>query len=169
MQDLLHALHIEPRIMAAQVTGFILLWILLAKYLFKPVMALLKAREAELKAAYDKAAEERGQAERIRAEVEARLAEIQAEDRARIQAAVAEAQSVKDEMIAEARARAEETLRRGEEDLARERQKILAEMRAQTVDISLAVAGKIIGESLDEDRHRRLVNDFIDKLGSAKP
>ncbi|MBP6965010.1 MAG: F0F1 ATP synthase subunit B [Armatimonadetes bacterium] len=169
MQDLLHALHIEPRIMAAQVTGFILLWILLAKYLFKPVMALLKAREAELKAAYDKAAEERGQAERIRAEVEARLAEIQAEDRARIQAAVAEAQSVKDEMIAEARARAEETLRRGEEDLARERQKILAEMRAQTVDISLAAAGKIIGESLDEDRHRRLVNDFIDKLGSAKP
>ena len=168
MQDLLHALHIEPRIMAAQVTGFILLWILLAKYLFKPVMALLKAREAELKAAYDKAAEERGQAERIRAEVEARLAEIQAEDRARIQAAVAEAQSVKDEMIAEARARAEETLRRGEEDLARERQKILAEMRAQTVDISLAAAGKIIGESLDEDRHRRLVNDFIDKLGSAK-
>ena len=168
MQDLLHALHIEPRIMAAQVTGFILLWILLAKYLFKPVMALLKAREAELKAAYDKAADERGQAERIRAEVEARLAEIQAEDRARIQAAVAEAQSVKDEMIAEARARAEETLRRGEEDLARERQKILAEMRAQTVDISLAAAGKIIGESLDEDRHRRLVNDFIDKLGSAK-
>jgi len=168
MQDLLHALHIEPRIMAAQVTGFILLWILLAKYLFKPVMALLKAREAELKAAYDKAAEERGQAERIRAEVEARLAEIQAEDRARIQAAVAEAQSVKDEMIAEARARAEETLRRGEEDLARERQKILAEMRAQTVDISLAAAAKIIGESLDEDRHRRLVNDFIDKLGSAK-
>jgi len=169
MQDLLHALHIEPRIMAAQVTGFILLWILLAKYLFKPVMALLKAREAELKAAYDKAAEERGQAERIRADVEARLAEIQAEDRARIQAAVAEAQSVKDEMIAEARARAEETLRRGEEDLARERQKILAEMRAQTVDISLAAAAKIIGESLDEDRHRRLVNDFIDKLGSAKP
>lgn len=169
MQELLHALHIEPRIMAAQVTGFILLWILLAKYLFKPVMALLKAREAELKAAYDKAAEDRGAAERIKAEVEARLADIETEARSRIQAAVAEAQSVKDEIVAEARARAEATLRRGEEELAREREKILAEVRAQTVDLSIAAAGKVIGETLDEERHRRLVNDFIDKLGSAKP
>lgn len=154
--------------MAAQVTGFVLLWMVLARYLFRPMMALLKTRETEIKATYDLASADRASAEELKAEFESRLAGIEAEARVRLQAAIKEAQTAKDEMLAEARARVDDTLRRGEEELAREREKILAEIREQTVDLSLAAAAKIVGESLDEARHRMLVNDFIDKLGSAK-
>ncbi len=168
MAELFHELGIDPRVIASQIIGFVLLWIVLARFLFRPVMALLQSRETEIKATYDRAAAERQSAEELKAEFERRLAEIEAEARSRIQVAIKEAQAAKDDMMAEARAKVEDTLRRGEEDLAREREKILAEIREQTVDLSLAAATKIIGESLDEAKHRMLVNDFIDKLGSAK-
>lgn len=169
MQELLHALHIEPNIMAAQVTGFVLLWILLARYLFKPMLALLQTRENEIKGTYDKADAELAAAEQLKVDLDARLAGIEAEARTRIQAAIKEAQVAKDDMLAEAKTRVDGILKRGEEDLAREREKILAEIRGQTVDLSIAAASKIIGESLDEARQRKLVNDFIDQIGSAKP
>lgn len=168
MQELLHQLHIEPTVMAAQVTGFILLWIILAKYLFRPILALLNAREEEIKLTYANAEAERVKAEEFRAEYERRLAGIEAEARARIQSAVHEAESAKDQILTDARTRSEDILRRGEEELVREREKTLAQIREDVVDISLAAAGAIIGESMDESKHRKLVNEFVDKIGAAE-
>jgi len=168
MQELLHQLHIDPKVMAAQVTGFILLWILLAKVLFRPVLALLHAREQEIKTTYEQAHATRSAADELKSELEQRLAGIEAEARSRIQAAVKDAQDAKDDILADARTRAEGIRQRGQEDLAREREKTLAALREQVVDISLSAAGKLIEASLDEAKHRKLVKDFVNRIGSAK-
>jgi F-type H+-transporting ATPase subunit b len=165
--ELLHELHIEPKVIAAQITALILLWMILARFLFRPVLALLHSREQDIKTTYETAENERAQAEEFRADYERRLSVIEAEARSRIQAAIKEAQGAKNDIIAEGRSRSEEILRRGQEELAREREKILAQLREQVVDISLSAAGKLIGESLDEARHRKLVSDFIDRIGTA--
>ncbi|MDH7482246.1 MAG: F0F1 ATP synthase subunit B [Armatimonadota bacterium] len=166
--EALKELGIDPKVMAAQVTGFILLWIVLARYLFRPVLAFLDERQRQIKLAIDNANEERAKAEQLRAEFEQRMASIEAEARSRVQAAVREANAAKEEILAEARNRAESILQRGQEDLAREREKILAQLREEVVNISLAAAGKVIGEALDEERHRKLVSDFIEKLEAKK-
>ncbi|MHB0912527.1 MAG: F0F1 ATP synthase subunit B [Armatimonadota bacterium] len=155
---------IDPAILPAQIIGFLLLWFVLAKFLFRPVLALLKSRDEEIKSTYDEAAAERARADQFRTEYETRLSGIEAEARTRLQDAVKEAQTAKDEIIGEARGRSEELLRRAQEDLAREREKTLAQLREQVVDISLGAAGKLIGESLDEAKHRRLVGEFIDRI-----
>jgi F-type H+-transporting ATPase subunit b len=154
--------------MAAQVTGFVLLWIILARYLFRPILALLNAREEEIKLSYENAETERAKAEEFREEYEKRLAGIEAEARARIQSAVREAEAARDQIVSEARGRSEDILRRGAEELAREREKTLAQIRTEVVDISLAAAGKIIGESMDDQKHRKLVNEFVDKIGAVE-
>lgn len=168
MSEIMHALNIDPKVMAAQVTGFILLWIVLAKYLFRPVLAMLQARDQEIKTTYENAESERTQAEEFRADYEKRLAGIEAEARSHIQAAVKDAEAAKNDILAEARSRSEDIRRRGQEDLAREREKTLAQLREEVVDISLSAAGKLIEESLDEAKHRRLVSDFIHKIGTTK-
>lgn len=168
MSELFHSLGIDPHVIAAQIIGFVLLWILLAKFLFKPVMGLMDSRQQDIKSVYDNAEAERVKAEEFRADYEKRLAGIEAEARTRIQTAVREAENTKDEIVADARTRAEDVLRRGQEDLAREREKILAQLREEVVNISLSAASKIIGESLDDTRHRKLVNDFVDKIGVAE-
>lgn len=168
MSEILHALNIDPRVMAAQVTGFIILWIILARYLFRPMLALLDSRKREIELTYEKANNERAEAEQLKAEFDQRIAGIEAEARSRIQAAIKEAQDAKDEILTDARTRSEDILHRGQEDLAREREKTLAGLREEVVNISLSAAGKLIGESLDEARHRKLVSDFVDRIGTAK-
>lgn len=165
MEDILHQLGVDdPRVMAAQVTAFILLWILLAKYLFRPVLALLHARDQEIKQTYENAETERARAEELRALYERRIEDVESEVRARIQSAIKQAEDAKDHIITDARTRSEDILRRGQEDLAREREKTLAQIREEVVDLSLSAAGKLIEESLDAERHRKLVTDFIDKI-----
>ena len=165
MSELLHTLSIDPRVIASQIIGFILLWMLLARFLFKPVQNLLSSREQDIKSAYDTAENARAKAEEFEAEYEKRLAGIETEARSRIQTAVKEAEEAKSRIITEARARSEDILRRGQEDLAREREKTLAEIRGEVVDIAISAAGKVIGESMDEPKQRKLVNDFIDGIG----
>lgn len=164
MAELFHELGIDPRIIAAQIAGFILLWLLLARFLFRPVMGLLASREQEIKSTYEGAENERASAEEFRVEYEKRLAGIEAEARAKIQDAIRDAEDAKNDILGDARRRSEDILRRAEEDLAREREKTLAEIREQVVDLSLEAAGKLVGETLDEPRHRRLIGDFISRL-----
>lgn len=165
--ETLHSL-IDPKVMAASVTGFIILWIVLARYLFKPVLTLLDERKEEIKTTYESAEAERKQAEDYRADYEKRLAQIEAEARTHIQTAIREAEDAKNHLIAEARRRSEEILRRGQEELAREREKIIAQIREEIVNMSLAAASKLIEESLDEQKHRKLISDFIESLESVQ-
>jgi len=164
MAELFHELGIDPRIIAAQIAGFVLLWWLLARYLFRPVMGMLAAREQDIKSTYEAAENEQARAEEFRADYERRLAGIEAEARAKIQEAVKQAEDAKNDILAESRQRSEDILRRGQEDLAREREKTLAQIREEVVDLSLEAAGKLVGETLDEPRHRRLIGDFISRL-----
>ena len=166
MSELLHTLSIDPKVMAAQVTGFILLWILLARYLFQPMLTLFDARRKAIKTTFEDAENERARAEEFRADYEKRLAGIEAEARARMQEAVKEAQNAKNEILADAKSRSDDILRRGQEDLAREREKTLTQLREEVVNISLDAAGKLIGESMDQPKHRKLVGDFIDRIGT---
>lgn len=164
MAELFKELGIDPRVIAAQILGFALLWILLRRYLFGPVMGLVQSRQQEIKSTYEAAENEQARAEEFRTEYEKRLTGIEAEARAKIQEAIKHADDAKNEIIADARRRSEDILKRGEEELAREREKTLAAIREEVVDLSLEAAGKLVGETLDEPRHRRLIGDFISRL-----
>ena len=165
----MEAIHhlLDPKVTAATFVAFILLWIVLARFLFKPVLGLIDAREQEIRDTYKTAESDRSQAETYRADYEKRLSDVEVEARTRIQTAVKEAQDAKEQILAEARARSEGIVRRGQEELEREREKTLAQIREEVVGISLDAAGKLLGESMDDSRHRKLVGDFIGKIGAA--
>ncbi|MGB9588630.1 MAG: F0F1 ATP synthase subunit B [Armatimonadota bacterium] len=168
MAELFHTLNIDPKVIASQITGFILLWVVLARFLFRPVMALLDARDQEIKSIYENAQNEHARAEELRVEYEQRISAIESEARSRIQAAIKQGESMKDEIVADARRRSDDILRRGQQDLVRERDKALAELREEIVEIAITAAGKIVAESLDDAKHRKLVSDFINKLEVGK-
>ena len=58
---------------------------------------------------------------------------------------------------------------RAQEDIRSERDRVFQELRAQVGELSLALAGRVVGESLDRDRHLRLIDEYIDQLGSIAP
>lgn len=166
--EILQQLGIDLKVLAASVTGFLFLLVVLAKLLFKPIMTMLKARELEIKTSYANADEAKADALKLKSDLEQQVAGMEAEARARMQAAVKEAQDAKDEILADARARYEEILRKGQDDLDREREKTLVQLREEVVNLSIGAAEKLIGDSLNDEKHRMLINDFIDKVGAKQ-
>lgn len=97
-------------------------------------------------------AEARGEAGRIRTEAQAQRADIVEEARG------------------EARVEAERILASAQAQISSERQSAMAELRRDVGGLAVQLAGRIVGESLeDEARQRRTVERFLDELESAAP
>jgi F-type H+-transporting ATPase subunit b len=73
----------------------------------------------------------------------------------------AAAEHLREEMLAEARREQQALLARAQRDIRQESEAVLTELRAQTVDVAIAAASKLIARNLDESDNRRLVTDFL--------
>lgn len=158
--------NISPVALGLQIAGFLLLVATLRKYLFGPINAVLEARQSEVQTTLDQIYQDRQAMETQRREYEARLAEIEAEARDRIQAAMKEAQGIKEEIVSSAHTEAERLVTRSREEIVREKQQALVELRTQVADLAVTAAGKILRRNVDERAQRELVTDFINQVGA---
>ena len=58
---------------------------------------------------------------------------------------------------------------RAQDEIRVERDRVFQELRAQVGELSLELAGRMVGESLDRDRQLRLVDEYINELGRLTP
>ena len=72
------------------------------------------------------------------------------------------------ELLDEARAEAQQLIDRAREEIAREREQAMTELRQQVADLSLSIADKVVGQSLDRNAQRRLIAEFIDETEELK-
>ena len=158
-------LNIKPPLLLVNAVGFLLLWGLLAKFLWKPASQFLAQRQQIIQNNLEEAERQRTEMQRIREEYERRLADIEQEHRDRIQAAQREAHAVRDELLAEARAERDRIVAAGVQEIQREKEKALVEIRDQIADLAILAAAQVIGRELDEPTHRSLIEGVIAGIG----
>jgi F-type H+-transporting ATPase subunit b len=149
------------------IVGFLLLLFVANKLMFIPIGKVLDERQNDVKTTYDKIEAEQREMNALRSEYEQRLAQIEAEAREKIQSAIKEAQAARDQIIGEANTRARDLVSRAEREAEYEREQAIQAMREQVVDLALNAATKVIGDSLDNTRQRKLISEFIN-VGTAK-
>ena len=167
MSDILHSLNVTPAEFWVQVVGFIVLIWLLNRYLSRPILNVIESRQTEIRTTYDQLDADREAMTKARAEYEQRLAGIESDARERIQAAVKEAQELRGSIIADAQKQAESIVETGRADLERERTRTFLELRQDVVNLAIQAAERVVGESMNDERQRRLVDQFIAGVGSA--
>ncbi|HLH71276.1 MAG TPA: F0F1 ATP synthase subunit B [Candidatus Dormibacteraeota bacterium] len=152
----------------AELIAFVVMIAILAKWAYGPVMRAAEARQRRI-------AEQLAAAEQARREAEERLKEAEARiQEARGQAAqIIEGASRSGEQLrAELRARADEEARRMTESARREieaeRQRAIDSVRGEIADLVVAATEKVVGETLDEQRHRRLIERAIAEVGKVE-
>jgi len=160
---ILEQLGISLDVLIIQAVGFLLLLWFLRRFFWKPISATLESRRQDISATYDKLEADRLAMEQLRADYEQRLAQIETEARERIQEALGEAQTMRDQILEDSRRQGDELIARAQEQASLEREKLLTELQTHVTNLALAAAERVIGESMDADRHRRLVQEFIDK------
>jgi F-type H+-transporting ATPase subunit b len=143
---------------------FLTLLFLLRKYAFPAILKVTEEREQVI-------AKQLAEAEKANTEAKALLEEnrkLLASGRTQAQAMMAEAKSAADRehtvALEKTRQEQDDLLARARRDISAERDKALADLRREAVDLSLAAAAKLIGQRLDGGSDRALVEGYIASL-----
>lgn len=150
----------------AEVIAFIAMILILGRWVYPRVMAAAEARQRQI-------SEQLAAAERARTAAEQRLRDAEGRiQEARQQAAeiIEGAGRSGEHLRTELRARAEEEARRIAEsarrDIEAERQKAIDSVRAEVADLVVVATEKVVGETLDDQRHRKLIADAIAEVAA---
>lgn len=157
-------LTVEFGLMFWTVVVFVLLLLVLKKFAYPALLGAVEARERALQEMLD-------EAERNRAESEALLAEhkkLLAEARTQAHGLLVEARTTAEKERALAMEKTlqeqQELLERARRDIVGERDRAIAELRREAVELSLAAASKLIGERLTSETDRKLVQEYLASL-----
>jgi F-type H+-transporting ATPase subunit b len=159
--EALGELGINPVFLLSQIVNFLILFVALRVFLWKPLTQRLDARREMLRKQREDAeatAEARAQIEEERARV---LADAQAEAKEVLAEARSQAQEIIDQAHVEARERVEQELADARQAAEEERDRLLGRMREQIATLAIAAAHKLVEEALDEQRQRALVDAFF--------
>ena len=147
--------------LAFQVINFLILLFLLNRFLFKPVLARLDERGAKIGKGLEDAEAAARDRELARAEREAAVAEARKEAAEMLARSNKIADDTRNEILNDARTEAEKVTARAREEITAEKEKAMAELRAQVADLALEAAGKLVRSDMNATTQRRLVEEFL--------
>lgn len=137
------------------------------KFLFKPVMAMIAARQNEIDTMYASADTAQQEAEALRTEYRQKLADAQQTSDRMIREAIARGQSREEDIIRKANADAAAILDKASADIDLEKRKAVNDAKDEISRLSLEIAGKVVGRSLSSADQSALIDGFIDGLGDG--
>jgi F-type H+-transporting ATPase subunit b len=145
---------------------FGVLFFVLSKFAFKPILAAVETRELELRELMEQAKADRQEAADILAEQKQTL------NAARVDAQriIADSRSTADKMRADllehTRVQQADMLERAKRDIEAEKVGAIAELRREAVDLAIAGASKVIEKNLDDASNRKLVESYLTAIGT---
>ena len=148
--------------------SFAIIFVVLRAWVYVPVLGLLERRRKTIAQGLEDArvaSEARANAEREASKI---LADAQMKSAEIVREATGRAEIAAREVHAAAEADAAKTRENALADFQQERNRILGELRGQVAALSIAAAQKLIGESLDEQRQRSLLQEFFSGIKSGR-
>jgi len=154
----------NPGLILWTILTFILLLIILRKFAWKPLLGILSKREESVKIALEKAEKAQSEAERIYLENQKALERASAEGQKILNESRIFAEKIKEDIIEKASQQSRKMLDAAKEEIARDKDAAMQELRSEIAAIAVGAAGKIIDETLDENKHRNLVDSYMREL-----
>jgi F-type H+-transporting ATPase subunit b len=155
------SLGINLPLLVVFIINFIILFVLLRIFLYKPVLKMLDEREKRTKEGMELAEATKREYEQAKGEVQKQIEKGRQEGQAIISQAMQVGERLKEESRQEATKQAEMIVDRTRAELEAERDKIIENLRREFVDISIAAAEKVIKETLDKEKHRKLIEETL--------
>lgn len=135
------------------------------KFLFGPVMKIIRERQQEIDEMYDAAGKAKDSAAALEAEYQQKLSVAAQTSERMVKEAMRRGQNREEEIIRQAHQEADAIREKASADIAQEKKKAVNDAKDEISVIALAIAGKVVGRELNETDHAALVDRFIDELG----
>ena len=145
----------------------VMLFLVLKKFLFKPVMKMITDRQKEIDDMYTDADTAKENALAMEAEYKQKLSQAAVTGERMVKEAVERGQRREEEILRQANMEASAIMEKASADIALEKKKALNDAKDEISDIAMAIAEKVVGREISSADHSDLVDSFIDRLGDG--
>jgi F-type H+-transporting ATPase subunit b len=158
----------DPGTIIWTIITFVLLGLLLAKFAWKPLLQVIEERERTVRESLDQAQKARTEAEETLRRNQEALAGARRETAAILEQGKREAESLRAETLARTRKEAQDLIEQGKRQIQFEQKQAMEQLRRQVADLAIQAAERLIVRSLDDAKHRELVDDYMKSLPSMR-
>ena len=145
--------------------NMVITFLILKKFLFKPVNKMIDDRQKEIDDLYADANSAKAEAAALKTDYDAKLAQAKEESARIVQSATVEANRRSDEIVRQARLDADAIRTKASADVELEKKKALNEVKSDISRIAVDIAEKVVEKKLDVSDQDRLIEDFLRGIG----
>jgi len=150
----------------ASTVSFVIVFTILAKFGWPAISDMLDKRAETIREALERAEAARIEAERLLVEYKETMADARKEAGTILQQAKQAAEATRLEGQAKTQAEIDDMLAKARESIEGERRAAIATLQASVAELSVAVAGKLIGGELSAEDHRAVIEKYVSEAGS---
>lgn len=147
--------------------NLIILYFVLRKVLFKPVMSFMANRTKSIEDSITEAKKQKAEAAEMKSTYEAQLKTAKTECKKMLESAAEKAAARQKSILDETQRQAEELLAKARAEIETERKQMLKDVRSEVASLAFAAASKVLEANLDNENNRKIIDRFIDKAGAA--
>ena len=141
------------------------MFLVLKRFLFKPVLKMIKDRQDEIDSMYEAADQAKASADTLQAEYQQKLAVAADTSERIVKEAMARGQSREEEIIRQANAEAAAIMDKAAADIAQEKKKAINDAKDEISGMAMAIAEKVVGRELKAEDQDKLFDEFVNELG----
>lgn len=156
-------LAVQPGLLFWSIVVFVALFFVLRKVAWGPLTKTIEERESRIKADIESAEKSRVEAEARLAEYEKKLEEAAKEAKQVLEEAREAAGRAREEIVSEARQAAATLKAQAEKDIATAREKAIADIKGQIVEVAMAVSESVLKKAVDQSDHERLTDEVLSR------
>ena len=146
--------------------AFLILLFLMYRTVFPSINQAFKDRRANIEGKLEQAEREREEAEQLLEEYRRRLRDAEDETQRILEEARSNAERVRRDLLAKAETDAGRELDRARQAIRAERDQAIRQLRNEVGTLAVELATRVVGDSLDRERQLRLVDEYIEELGT---
>lgn len=146
------------------VVTFLALLFVLRKFAWKPLITALDKREEHVRSSIERSERAAREAERILEENRKQLAKAEAESHRILNEGRSLAEKLKNEILDQAHQQSRRMVEQAKQEIDRDKEAALAQLRGEVASLAIAAAERILDETLDENRQRKLVDAYLKGL-----
>jgi F-type H+-transporting ATPase subunit b len=146
---------------------FLIMLAILARYVYPEIVKLAEARQLAIAQQLKEAEQARAEAEQRLTEAAAKLEDARKTAQGVIDAATKSGEQLRSELKQKAEDESKRTIEAAKKEIEAERERAVQSVRNEVASLVVAATEKVIGETLDDDKHRRLIDKAIQEVASG--
>jgi F-type H+-transporting ATPase subunit b len=159
----------DPGLYIWTIATFLVLLAALAKFAWRPLLEALEQRQESIRKSLDDARQAKQELERLQAESQRILAQARSEAEAIVARTRDDAARLREELRSKAQQEASGIVRNAEQQIALETARALQQIRHEAVDLSIAIASKLLQRNVSREDNERLIDDTFKQLEATRP